>query len=166
MPADDALLFIDANKYLDLYRTDKGKKLLAPLGEQVDHIFVTQQVVNDFQRNKIQVAACFLEEKLKDFKLQTFRISDLLFGTRAGQSKSILEKMDEIEKKIKKGKRRGKWSGNRHFGADWSVGRRVIKGVGPIFPKVVPHTRLVGYAGSCISAPCLVMSLPNEEQKE
>lgn len=29
----DALLFIDANKYLDLYRTDKGRKLLTPLSE-------------------------------------------------------------------------------------------------------------------------------------
>jgi hypothetical protein len=38
MSADDALLFIDANKYLDLYRTDKSKKLLAPLGEQVDSV--------------------------------------------------------------------------------------------------------------------------------
>ena len=33
MLTEDALLFIDSNKYLDLYRTDKGKKLLAPLGE-------------------------------------------------------------------------------------------------------------------------------------
>jgi hypothetical protein len=33
MPADDAVLFIDANKYLDLYRTASGKKLLASLEE-------------------------------------------------------------------------------------------------------------------------------------
>lgn len=63
MSADDTLLFIDTNKYLDLYRTDKGKKLLAPLGEQVDYIFVTQQVVGEVQRNKILVAAEFLRQK-------------------------------------------------------------------------------------------------------
>jgi hypothetical protein len=28
LPADDAILFIDANKYLDLYCTVSGKKLL------------------------------------------------------------------------------------------------------------------------------------------
>jgi hypothetical protein len=31
MPGDDALLFIDGSKYLDLYRTASGKKLLASL---------------------------------------------------------------------------------------------------------------------------------------
>jgi len=32
----DAVILIDANKYLDLYRTDKGRKLLAPF--EVDPI--------------------------------------------------------------------------------------------------------------------------------
>jgi hypothetical protein len=95
MPADDALLFIDANKYLDLYRTDKGKKLLAPLGEQVDYIFVTQQVVNEVQRNKIQVAAQFLTQKFKEIKVQTFGVPDHLSGTSVGQGKDIPQQMSE-----------------------------------------------------------------------
>jgi hypothetical protein len=45
MTADDALFFIDANKYLDLYRLNKARQSLAVIREQADHIFVTQTVV-------------------------------------------------------------------------------------------------------------------------
>ena len=102
MPSDDALLFIDANKYLDLYRTDQGIWLLAPLGEQVDYIFVTQQVVGEVQRNKILVAAGFLSQKFKGVKLQSFNVPDHLSGTSTGQGKEILQQMSEIGQKIKK----------------------------------------------------------------
>ncbi len=100
MPSDDALLFIDTNKYLDLYRTDQGKKLLAPLGEQVDHIFVTQQVVSEVERNKISVAANFLGQKFKALKLQTFNVPDHLSGTSGEQGIEILRKLKEIGSNI------------------------------------------------------------------
>jgi hypothetical protein len=93
MPADDSLLFIDANKYLDLYRTDSGKKLLAPLKEQADYIFVTQQVFNEVQRNKILVAAEFCKQKYKELKLQTFNLPDHLSSTSIDQRKDILQQM-------------------------------------------------------------------------
>src|SRR5438046_1962593 len=102
MSADDAILFIDANKYLDLYRTDKGKKLLAPLGEQVNHIFVTQRVVDEVQRNKIQVAADFLAAKFKELKLATFNVPDHLSGTDTEQGKGILHEMSEVGLRLKK----------------------------------------------------------------
>jgi len=101
MPANDSLLFIDSNKYLDLYRIDKGKKLLAPLGEQIDYIFVTQQVVNEVQRNKILVAADFLRKKSKELKLQTFNLPDHLSNTSIEQRNDILQRMSEIDQKIK-----------------------------------------------------------------
>jgi hypothetical protein len=50
MPTEDALLFIDANKYLDLYRTSTGRLILAAIRQQADYIFVTQTVVNEVQR--------------------------------------------------------------------------------------------------------------------
>src|SRR5579871_6910643 len=101
MPAEDALLFIDANKYLDLYETVSGRKLLASLGEQAHHIFVTQQVVEEVQRKKIGVSVRFLNDQFKELKLQTFQIPDHLFGTTAEQSKTIREQMGEIIKNIK-----------------------------------------------------------------
>lgn len=102
MSGDDSLLFIDANKYLDLYRIDKGKKLLAPLGEQVNYIFVTQQVFNEVQRNKIQAAAEFLRKKFKELKFETFNLPDHLSSTSIDQRKDILQQMKEINQKIKK----------------------------------------------------------------
>jgi PIN domain len=101
MSANDSLLFIDANKYLDLFRIDQGKKLLAPLGEQIDYIFVTQQVVNEVQRNKILVAADFLRKKSKELKLQTFNLPDHLSNTSIDQRNDILKGMSEIAQKIK-----------------------------------------------------------------
>ncbi len=53
----DALFFIDANQYLQLYRTTKGKKLLEAIKEQQEHIFITKQVVDEVQRNKLLQAA-------------------------------------------------------------------------------------------------------------
>ena len=101
MPANDSLLFIDSNKYLDLYRIDKGKKLLAPLGEQIEYIFVTQQVVDEVQRNKILVAADFLRNKSKELKLPTFNLPDHLSSTSIEQRNNILQRMSEIHQKIK-----------------------------------------------------------------
>jgi hypothetical protein len=34
MPTEDALLFVDANRYLELYRTVTGRHLLAPLSDR------------------------------------------------------------------------------------------------------------------------------------
>jgi hypothetical protein len=102
MPADDALLLIDANKYLDLYRTDKGKKLLAPLVEQVNYIFVTQQIVDEVQRNKVQVAADFLTSKFKELKLLTFNVPDHLTGANSSQGADILKEMGEVVERLRK----------------------------------------------------------------
>jgi hypothetical protein len=60
MTTDDALLFIDANKYLDLYRLPAGRFSLAAIREQADHIFVTQKVVDEVKRNTIKETANFL----------------------------------------------------------------------------------------------------------
>jgi hypothetical protein len=96
----EGLLFIDANKYLDLYRTSTktGKLTLAALGEQADHIFVTQQVVDEVKRNKIEVAKVFLKTELKELTLQTFNVPGHLFGeTEEEQGRQILATMKKIK---------------------------------------------------------------------
>jgi hypothetical protein len=82
MTADDALLFIDANIYLDPYRILGGKKLLAPLSEQRERIFVTQQVVDEFTRSKTSVAAEFLSKQFSELKLKSFTVPDHLLDKR------------------------------------------------------------------------------------
>jgi len=86
---DDALLFIDANKYLDLYQTTHGRSQLAALAEQADNIFVTQQVVEEVRRNKIALAAKFLEGQFNKLKLPNVDLPDHLLGGDADQAKKI-----------------------------------------------------------------------------
>jgi hypothetical protein len=77
----DGVLFIDANQYLDLYRTGTGKKLLAPLKEQEDHIFVTARVADEVERRKVEVAVAFLDAEFKKLELRNFSVPNHLFGT-------------------------------------------------------------------------------------
>jgi hypothetical protein len=102
MPTDDALLFIDANTYLDLYRTVTGKNLLAPISEQTEHIFVTQQVADEVNRRKIEVAAKFLTNHFTTLKLEkNYTVPDHLFGTVEDKRKSILDKIKGINRQLK-----------------------------------------------------------------
>ncbi|GAA6146026.1 PIN domain-containing protein [Thalassolituus maritimus] len=100
MSAKDALLFIDANKYLDLYRTDKGRKLLGPLAEQASYIFVTKQVVDEVERNKLGVAAEFLRTKSQGMKLHSINVPDHFSGSISGKNQEILRKMGEISRSV------------------------------------------------------------------
>lgn len=140
MSVNDSLLFIDTNKYLDLYRIDKGQELLAPLKEQADYIFVTKQVVNEVQRNKIVVAADFLKRKFQELKLQTFNLPDHLSDTYTNQREDILKQMKKITQDIKKV--------NAEVDA-WELSiikqiscseDEVSKALSSIFAKAVPHT--------------------------
>jgi hypothetical protein len=99
---EDVLLFIDANKYLDLYRTVTGRDILATLSEQADHIFVTQQVVDEVIRNKINVTMLFLKDQFRNIpKAETYKVPDHLFGATETQSNNIRSQMKEIDEKIK-----------------------------------------------------------------
>jgi hypothetical protein len=102
MPTDDALLFIDTNKYLALYGTESGKKGLAGLAQQADHIFVTQQVVDEVLRKKIEIMADFLARRLKKptLSLQAYKAADHLVGTTEQQQTIIVDKMNDISTRI------------------------------------------------------------------
>jgi len=81
-----AVLFIDANQYLDLYRMFRGKQLLAALVEQKDYIFVTSQVVDEVSRNKVKVAASFLANAIKKMELNTMTVPDHMLADDRVQS--------------------------------------------------------------------------------
>jgi hypothetical protein len=140
MPADDSLLFIDTNKYLDLYRMDGGKQVLMPLGEQIDYIFVTQQVFSEVQRNKILATVDYLKKKCKELKLESFGLPDHLSSTNINQRKNILDEMSDITQKIK----------NVNTKVDaWALSvmeqisrseDEVSKALSPIFAKAVSHS--------------------------
>jgi hypothetical protein len=140
MSAEDALLFVDSNQYLDLYRRDKGKKLLAPLGEQAGYIFVTRQVVAEVERRKVTVAADFLNQKFRELALQTFNVPDHLSGTGTAHGKDIPPQMREIARGIGEVNEK---VGALALGIMEQISRsedEVSRALAPIFANAVPHS--------------------------
>jgi len=100
-----ALVFIDANRYLELYRVKKGKKQLTWLAENADHLFVTRQVVNEVNKNKVKVIAKFLTEEMSKIPKvddKTLTVPDHLFGLDENKNKEIKSMMEELKTQIKK----------------------------------------------------------------
>lgn len=100
MAVDDALLFIDTNKYLDLYRILNGKKLVSALSEQSSNIFVTQQIVDEVLRRKLEVTSHFLNEQLHGLKRSQHNLPDQFSGENDNQKGEILKNMREIGSQI------------------------------------------------------------------
>lgn len=101
MAADDALLFIDANKYLDLYQVVNGRAVLAALGEQADHIFITRQVVDEVMRSKTRAMAAFLSKHFGELTFKGYSVPDHLFGNTEKEGKDIMAGMREINQRVK-----------------------------------------------------------------
>jgi hypothetical protein len=96
------MLFIDANQYLNLFRMDSGKKLLAALEEQDKYIFVTEQIVNEVERNKVRVAVSFLATK--QLKLDSIAVPDHLLSTTDSTVEDMRKQLREIGDSVKKTK--------------------------------------------------------------
>jgi|HubBroStandDraft_6_1064221.scaffolds.fasta_scaffold07068_9 hypothetical protein len=140
MTTDDALFFIDANKYLDLYRTMTGRHSLAGIGQQADHIFVTQKVVDEVKRNTIKETANFLTNHFNELPLVNTNVPDQLFGATEDQSKSIKRQVDDIRRTIKQVNtdlRTLKMDIMKKVGQSTDEVSTVLA---PIFAKAVPHS--------------------------
>jgi hypothetical protein len=61
----DALIFIDANQYIELYGLRDRKVVLEFLGGQQDYIFLTSQVVDEVHRNKVKAAIGYIKDSLE-----------------------------------------------------------------------------------------------------
>src|SRR5712692_618535 len=92
------MVLIDTNRYLDLYRVTKGRKLLGALTELREYIFVTVQLVEEVQRNKLQVAAAFLSSQLQ--QLRAPEIPDHLFDLSKESAARLPQKLKEISSKV------------------------------------------------------------------
>ena len=96
------MLFIDANQYLNLFRMVSGKKLLAALEEQDKYIFVTEQIVNEVERNKVRVAATFMAKK--QLKLDSIAVPDHILSTTDSTVEDMRKQLHEISDSVKKTK--------------------------------------------------------------
>jgi hypothetical protein len=141
MSADDALLFIDANQYIDLYRIDSGEKLLAALSQQADHIFATQQVVNEVQRNKLTAAVAYWQQQAAKLKVTTSGVPDHLAGANEDRGKDLLRQMSEIDKHMKLVVNQLDAMALSIIGQISRSGDNVSRALAPIFAKAVRHSK-------------------------
>ena len=96
-----ATLFIDANQYLELYRTIEGKKLLNSLDEQKPYIFISAQIVDEVLRNKLQVAKSFFTERLKEINTVNAPVPDHLFGISDQKTTHFREVIEQANEQAK-----------------------------------------------------------------
>lgn len=98
MPNLKHLLFIDANQYLQLFRIVEGKALLQPLQKVCDFIFLTAQVVDEVNRNKLEIAQRFLTLQLQSVQVKTGGMPDHLFGIDAATFDSIRSQLRTLSR--------------------------------------------------------------------
>ena len=132
----DGVLFIDANQYVDLYRTHTGKIQLAALKEQQDYIFVTEGVVDEVQRNKVREAAGFLGRVFKTLQASNLAVPAHLFSTTDNHVQRIQDALkgdkDQINIVNKESMELAYYSRS-----DNSVGRRGVEGTRRTFCQTV-----------------------------
>jgi hypothetical protein len=141
MTCQESLLFIDTNRYLDIYRMSTGKKVLDSVAEQKEHVFVPALVVQEVNRNKLE-AACEVIRKLSCFvKLQNCDISLRHFGTAFGQKEPVREKIDAIVQKTKQLNKQDVKALQSHILERVCRSEdNVSKALAQMFANAVPHT--------------------------
>jgi len=99
--SDASAILIDANQFLTLYGTVSGKRLLAPLRELRDYIFVSRQTVDEVNRNKLDYAARFLDQQFEKLCLNRMGIPDHLFGVDDETLRTIRGRVDSLTGEVK-----------------------------------------------------------------
>jgi PIN domain len=106
MVAEDAVVFIDSQQYLDLYELRNGKVLLGLLEEVRERIFVTAQVVNEVDRRKLQAALRYFDKECPKVRGQCAQAKDIseqlpehLFDASGEAVARIREKLKEANKR-------------------------------------------------------------------
>jgi hypothetical protein len=107
------ILFIDANKYLELYRaiSGSGKKLIKFLVDQRAFILVSDQIVDEVLRNKLGIAHASLAKFLKDVEAINTSVPDHLLGLPqqkdayvfTAASLAVLGRQDEAKATLARG---------------------------------------------------------------
>jgi hypothetical protein len=101
MLVEDAVIFIDTQLYVDLYRTVSGKDLLALLEEQRDYIFITEQIVGEVNKHKLSDAKDFFQRECQIAKNAWTKLPNHLFDDDGTIVKRISEKLRTAAKLVR-----------------------------------------------------------------
>ena len=100
--SDKGVVFIDANRYLNLYQIPSGKRVVEGIQQQEDHILVTPQVIDEVHRNKVKVTAIFLADALRKLELSGIGVPDHLLSAGDDRVVQVRKKLQGIHDDIKK----------------------------------------------------------------
>jgi PIN domain len=140
MSAENAVIVIDSQLYIDLYRTKTGKELLGALQQVKAHIFITEQIVNEVNRNKLQATKKFFNENCQIGKPAGCPLPDHLFDDSGTIVQGIREKLNSASDKVKEATRDFETAiaeTLRHISRSEDVVSRALE---PLFAKAVANT--------------------------
>ena len=135
----DASILIDAQMYIDIYRTHSGKHLLGLLAEVKDYIFVTEQLVQEVNKHKLPEALGFLKQ-CQIGKPAGCKLPDHLFDESGAIADEIHEKLGFANEKIMEANRvleKSIADTLRRISLSEDV---TSKALAPLFNKAVKHT--------------------------
>ena len=93
--AASVTLFVDANQYLSLYGLVSGQKLLDLLKAQRDRVFISTQIIDVVDRNKLKLASRFFAGQTEKGKVVA--IPDHLLGVTTNQLAELRQKFADAE---------------------------------------------------------------------
>jgi len=98
-------IFIDTNQYLDLYRMVPGKELLEAIEEQRKYIFVSTQIVDEVMRRKLDCAAKYFADQMKEIDASNTVVPDHLLDIsddKVEEYRTIFNKAKVAKEEIRK----------------------------------------------------------------
>ncbi|CAO4148945.1 PIN domain-containing protein [Methylorubrum extorquens] len=130
----DAIVFIDANVYLDFYQNSlrNYRKLLQPVAEISDVLLTTRMVVDEFNRNRL--SAYVKENSVNSFEFKFSDVKPYHLGD-AGDEKEVAKEVEEINSKIKKIVEIAKSQHKQNVEDILSGTDEVSRALGPVFSK-------------------------------
>jgi len=138
--ASSGFIFIDANQYLSLYSVIKGKQLLNLLTEQQQHIFITAQIADEVQRNKLNIAKRFLSEQVKSLNVGKVNVPEHLFDVSQPTSKLLKNSIRTTAANAKKLRKALENAVFEHLGRISRSEDKVSKALTILFIKAIKPT--------------------------
>lgn len=97
------LIFIDTNIYLDLFTPASSgliSKVLSPLVEIKEHIFITRQIVDEINRNKLKKVSELINSQLKYFSIPNFSFPDHCLDLNESEAKALKKELENLKAQI------------------------------------------------------------------
>jgi hypothetical protein len=94
------IILIDANIYLQLFKSKTATKRILPLLSEIkEHIFVSEQIANEVNRNKLRAALDNLREHIDSIKIPKLNTPEILMLGNP-ESKSLPSRLENLSKAI------------------------------------------------------------------